>query len=732
MSHTARQSTRATRAVAVEQTPGGEGASSSAAGSVAQVTSVPPRKQARTTKSTRSKKKKVDSLSGLLTLPVELFTEVMRELKPIDILNLSRTCKSFRNILMRRSSEPIWQRAAKNLSYRLPPPPPWLDMPQYVSVVYTDDCSACGGKAVPKTGKWDPEFQPALLVRLCVACQPNVLVRFQDIPEYAIPLVVITYVKIFPGPGINMRSDNYGLRTEIQKLQKEFKENKEKSKTDGSLLSWLLAKEDSIKNYSRLGSLPWSSSHYLRIMMAKMTTHQAPSPHWDIIEYVEQAREREENIKRQFRHGVENRLNELGWEHDMNYIEWEELWSLIGQPRNLTDRIWKNLYPKLQTPLEKARSLRLVELPVVQMKALIHLWENKYHELGTRIIVHPRQEAVDLKTAGARLVPPASDAISWTPVKQILDSCPTYFATHQQLPESWEQIRPLVETWQQNVESQLANRLQEDESFTSALDSSASSMAVSGRPVSEELNVLLRADSVFRFTDNRVRCFPDDFLEIWRPQCVWIRNGLSTTSPSIVEGAQSFTVAREQAKALLQCLGHPDASHLGMTACGKRFVCGTCVTWKHKYLKVYDWKGLLDHYTSCQLDEPEPDGTVPDPTEDNLFSFVRTVHHPEIDAGHGYPLVHTLSADDARKYAQDTSTLLTEQPWLSYDNKHACLHCTDCSGVDLPAVLAHVQYTHYIMEPEAHRDYDNYEVYIRQSLEVTYEYASGAATGESD
>ncbi|CUA71370.1 Metastasis-associated in colon cancer protein 1 [Rhizoctonia solani] len=693
------KSKKATRIVPVapsENVPEGGQASSSGGGD-AQVQLAPPRKQARVAKNKRSKINKNNAMSGLLTLPVELLTEVMSYLRPIDILYLSRTCKSFRTTLMRRSSEPIWKHAAKNLVYTLPPPPPWMDMPQYVSVVYTSDCSACGGKSVPKESKWDPEFQPVLLVRLCVACQPDVLVPSGEIPEHVKPLLTITHVNIFPGPGINLTSGNYGLRVEMQKILKGFKENRERFKDREYLRSWLLPKRDAIQRYSK-------------------------RPHWDLIEYVEQDRERErEKLKSQFRRGVENRLVELGWEHDIGHAAGKEFRLLTTQPRNLTDRIWKNLYPKLQTRLEEARIDRLATLPLVKQKALINLWEDKHHDLGSQVIVHFRHESVPFKPVVVRLNPLAYEAMDWPPIKQLLDSCHSYYDAYHQLPEIWESIRPLVLTWQNDVESQLANRLRQDESFESLSGSRMNSMVVSGQPVSDSLNLLLRADSILQFADNTARYFPDNFLENWHPEGIWCDN--SVTSPSVLEGAQSFTVAREQAKALLQCLGHPNASHIGMVALGKRFVCGTCVRCKHKDTKVYDWKELLDHYISVQLVAPGLDDAIPDPIENPGPSFAATMHHPEIAARYGHPLAYNLTVDDARKYTQDASMLLAEQPWSSYEDKYACLHCTDCHGVDLPTVVAHVQHNHQI-KPEAHRDYESYNVYIQQSLEATYEYAS--------
>ncbi|CAE6440095.1 unnamed protein product [Rhizoctonia solani] len=717
MSHTARQSKIKPRiAVSAEQVETGtvnEG--TSAGGSVAPVASAPPRKQARTTKNNRSKKKKEKSISGLLKLPVELFTEIMHYLKPVDVLKVSRTCKSFRGILMRRSSESIWKRAAENLSFRLPPPPPWLDMPQFVSVVFTPDCSACGGKAVPKESKWDPEFHPVLLIRLCVGCQPSVLVSDSEIPGHLKPLVTITHVNIFPGPDITMPCGSYALLGEVQKLEKQYNVNK-KLKDESRFSAWERAKSKVVTNYSKASGVP-----------GKLISDTGRA-HWELIENVEKDRERQKSeLKYQFQRDVERRLKELGWEHDINEAEGKEWRSLTRQPRNLTDRIWNNLYPKLQKLLEEARSQRLDELPVWKQVYLAKLWHERHHDLRTQAIVHHRHIGPALQTIGIRLAPPASEAMEWPQIKQVLDLCPSHHEIKVRLLESWENIHPLAETWQRNVEAQLASRLQGD-SFTKSPAPDASGLVISGQPVLDDLDILLRADSVFKYSSDMVRYFPDDFLELWDPP-FWILDACLVTSPSVIAGAQPFTLGRNLAKDLLRYLGHPNATHLSMNTYGKRFVCGACAHSVNTSGSVYDWKGLLNHYINASLEKPKTDGNNPDLYDLKLLDVLRRRHHPQFTGGDLFPLVHILTVDDARKYAKNESNLMVEAPWSSYKEKYACLHCPECDASELPVVVGHVQYIHYVMEPQAHRDYESHEVYIQQSLEANYEYGSEVTSG---
>ncbi|CAE7104324.1 unnamed protein product, partial [Rhizoctonia solani] len=371
-----RQTTGAVSEESNEIAPTADVLSSSAGGSMVRFTSAPPRKQARTAKHKSSKKAKDGLLSILLNLPVELFAEIARSLKPIDILSLARTCKSFRGVLMRRSSEFIWKCAVEGLAYHLLPPPPWLDMPQYVSLVYTKSCMACGSNRLGPgydSGAY-PKFQRELVIRLCALCQPNVLIRSEDIPEDIKPLIMIAHVNISYEKGVNMNNGQYGLRDEVTRITKQFEAKKVEFSGDKEKLgAWQHAKRGAIKHCSQ--------RNYGKLIQ-------------DISE--NQAKERGE-IKQLFRFdpSVEKRLAELGWEHDICYVPKSlKGWvPLTKQPRKLTDRIWRNLYPKLETFLERARSERLTELPFRQQHAIISLWKNKEHDLGIRVLVLPRHAA---------------------------------------------------------------------------------------------------------------------------------------------------------------------------------------------------------------------------------------------------------------------------------------------------------------------------------------------------
>ncbi|CAE7113200.1 unnamed protein product [Rhizoctonia solani] len=90
-------------------------------------------------------------LSEMLYLPIEVFIEIIRHLALPDVLSLSRSNKFFRQTLMTRSaaSLAIWRAAVENVP-GLPPCPKDLCEPQYAALIYSKHCSMCGTSVVKR------------------------------------------------------------------------------------------------------------------------------------------------------------------------------------------------------------------------------------------------------------------------------------------------------------------------------------------------------------------------------------------------------------------------------------------------------------------------------------------------------------------------------------------------------------------------------------------------------
>ncbi|KAG8755252.1 hypothetical protein FRC12_010951 [Ceratobasidium sp. 428] len=88
----------------------------------------------------QTRKGRVDGF--LMLLPIEIFSEILGWSHPGDLLALSRTNKSFRRVLIQRSSQFMWRRAENNLAEMgLPECPPHTNEPSYAALLFTKNCT---------------------------------------------------------------------------------------------------------------------------------------------------------------------------------------------------------------------------------------------------------------------------------------------------------------------------------------------------------------------------------------------------------------------------------------------------------------------------------------------------------------------------------------------------------------------------------------------------------------
>ncbi|CAE6460919.1 unnamed protein product [Rhizoctonia solani] len=130
---------------------------------------LPPAKRQRTTQpvtahvSEKQVVGKLGRLGSLTDIPTEIFTEIASYLWPLDIITLARLYKSFRKLLMNRSSIHIWQKAVNNVP-RFPHYPADMSLPRYLVLVFVEACTSCGEVE-------DVEVDTILRVRLCASCR---------------------------------------------------------------------------------------------------------------------------------------------------------------------------------------------------------------------------------------------------------------------------------------------------------------------------------------------------------------------------------------------------------------------------------------------------------------------------------------------------------------------------------------------------------------------------------
>ncbi|KDQ09009.1 hypothetical protein BOTBODRAFT_69394 [Botryobasidium botryosum FD-172 SS1] len=126
--------------------------------------SAPAKKRAKKHQERASKVPKQVSQSGclMITLPIELFTEIFFYLFPRDLLALARSCKRLFQVLVNPSATLVWRRARVHLSH--PVPDPSSNWTEWAYAAFIFDGGPC---AICKRHVGDPYTSFSLRVRVC-------------------------------------------------------------------------------------------------------------------------------------------------------------------------------------------------------------------------------------------------------------------------------------------------------------------------------------------------------------------------------------------------------------------------------------------------------------------------------------------------------------------------------------------------------------------------------------
>ncbi|KZV75620.1 hypothetical protein PENSPDRAFT_748283 [Peniophora sp. CONT] len=308
----------------------------------------PPAKRRKTKKEATSgavnmKARKAGRLSALPSLPLDVLYEIFGHLEPLDLLNLARTTKSFRGVLLSRQSTFLWKSVldafedANDLHF---PCPEDVSIPVWVNLVQGGPyCDACGGRA--KKILWP--FRR----RLCKGCSKSILVKFEDVLR-----MLPSCMELFDGfsdalPQDYQNNNIFFLRADVEALAAEVASLPVKlpSVSSGDRAEWKAAIDAifepkiEVWNARREHARECEITDSLRGMMRGQELDQ-----------LREARFQE----------VRKRLIALGYDgRDVGSREIREH-KEVHQPKPLTDRVWTRIGPILSEVVEDVRDQRLV------------------------------------------------------------------------------------------------------------------------------------------------------------------------------------------------------------------------------------------------------------------------------------------------------------------------------------------------------------------------------------
>ncbi|KAI0831736.1 hypothetical protein BC628DRAFT_1415246 [Trametes gibbosa] len=287
----------------------------------------------------------IGKLTEILNVPMDVFFEITSHLKPIDLLQLARTSKELRAMLLSRTSRHIWVAARRNIVPRMPDCPDYMSEAQYAHLVFERICDACG---VNKSVNVDY----AIPARLCGACwKENVrnggklereLRIAPNMRENIYNLLPVAHMAAYsyyqdPATALAQTSRNTYYEPEYTAVAKRYAALS-KSKKKGALERFVdERKADAVKRWNfNLAVAQWERGLH------------------------DEAQRAVEEVRKDRVAAVEEKLRELGYARSDFPPNDAQILQMMDQPRKLTPRIWNNIRPRIIAILEEERERRTV------------------------------------------------------------------------------------------------------------------------------------------------------------------------------------------------------------------------------------------------------------------------------------------------------------------------------------------------------------------------------------
>ncbi|KAF8594200.1 hypothetical protein BDV93DRAFT_502159 [Ceratobasidium sp. AG-I] len=626
-------------------------------------------------KTVTQKKQAPGQLSGLMKMPIDIFTEVASHLMPKDIIILSRSNKFLRNLLMRRSAVHIWHGAMRNVP-KLPPCPPDMCEPRYLALTYMPTCSMCGGSS-PK------RMDETLRVRLCNPCFDDRTMSVDGLPadiQTLVPKTAEQYRR-------NYDFRYSALRTDVAMVLAKTEELKQ-SRNNTALTNW---KRDRLEEV--------------------VTRKKQAAVLGEFLNYLEdQEIRRQASLRQERRAEIERRLVLLGWDaKDLRsrYANWRELERLVDQPVPITERIWADIKPKLIPMVRANRTARLAEEKAERKRARRLQLERIMNEIKaadpllidtTILTPAPCSSPDPVRVIHRRLFPLAVDLLEYPIIKSLDETDIPGSDMEARFEEHREAIEAHVLEWRIKVEGHLAEVLRQGRVSDGLKKAAPAPKLPVGKSasnpftgVSDDLKLLLRADSLFESKTGPLSIpVAYNYLLSSSLSNMW---GVCRETPLDLTQFNRDGKAQAIARALLAGLGKTNASFLELQSIGPRFKCGSCQS-----KMTHTWTEIIHHYADEQRKWERFQAYLPNAPEHEIE--FRHLH--ALDSRPKKSLVKLLDSipddSDSEHYSGSTN--------------FKCLLCKKVGVIDDGAtkdeIIEHIINWHGVAEPQQVEHYDKF------------------------
>ncbi|CAE6343341.1 unnamed protein product [Rhizoctonia solani] len=610
-----------------------------------------PRKRRRTQKKQACEQ---DHRLSLLDMPIEILSEVGSYVLPIDLLSLSRTNKSLRSLLMDRSSRHVWQSAMQNMEGLPHCPSNWSE-PRYLSLIFSKTCSICNKPARSR-------IDEVLLVRLCGGCRDEKLMPLGELPKSLYSLVHHS-TRI-------TRRESHVLREDAEAVCNRY--NQLRKYGDGVLFgAWVEHRKRRTSNRRK---------HALKLI--------------EFLDALEQGQIHErDDLKATRRAEVDQRR------HGFYNYQWKKQWlALVEQPKQLTERVWTNLYPKLHDILESNRQARLTKERAERQRARKTCLKRFLFEIECNN--PPLLKFEFQKSTGSQqnyrfrdIFPDVEDVLEWPLIQTMNDNDLSVTAFRQQLTEHKDDISNLLTQWREKIRAHMVTLLRtENRTYNPILEPPESSTSDPFIDLSDDFKLLLRADTLFYLarTFNGIR-FPfvyHETVEAGHDTYCCDRQGLwvgGKKDPLDMDRFRRYSNAQKVARVLLRSIGKPNASFLELET--EDYICGRCHDTKPR-----SWGEMVQHYVEQKRTYMRIQESAPKLAKKGIT--YNDVHDPEFDEDQ--PLIRILEPriSDKKVVPLRECNLCIKKPialeLVASENK----------------LLRHLLEVHDIAEPELGVDYD--------------------------
>lgn len=365
---------------------------------------------------TRSKKK----LAALFELPLDIIYEILSHLHPAHLLNVSRTNKALRQILMCKNARSVWRSSFAN-AQDVPPVPDDLTEPQYARLLFDKSCMFC---LTPNTSTvaW------AARIRSCKRCLPPFCAEedmfgIVELLRYDVALTQLV-------PSSRMK-DRHG--------EGRFYPCEE--------ISAVLEAGEEVWN-DEDAARPW-----LKEMVQKCEKREAHGrllEEWDDRRQDERARELDE-IHHQRKNAIYDKLRALGWGEEVVKSDAKlSSYSAIARAQPLTNYGWQKIMHEVIAHVKIVRERRLAEEKRVAIRARYKRFAGAYEAFRLTKPI----DAVLPAVGNLVLIDSVRTAIEETPVDQDLPEA-FYRDIVDGIPESW------YAEWRARCEKALLDKMSE-------------------------------------------------------------------------------------------------------------------------------------------------------------------------------------------------------------------------------------------------------------------------------